>query len=383
MTNLNHITEALLARLEQVKAETPSAGTKFRLMGVAADITELSQQMQQDVLERMSREAVLDTDIDIDYAELYQQVLGKELDIDAEQEEVKVQQMLVNEALDTLSDIIAKIAAQQARHHHDEEYARLYEQENRRYMNSGTGRRSRQTFEEWRENSCNGQPSLEDIEDYRMEKVLQMFEKGVFNARVEHIQRAKRYPDELDFDQLEDDHKLKKTAHRHYSVLRRMVDYKDGSLVVNPVNAGRHFYASRHDENAKAHRNAFLKYMHKISMVQEERQKMLTSKSADEAPKGQKTVVPDKLRGERADAMMLRLAAGGLLDAAWQPNGLSGAERGLLAKAVADRLDISDVWQVFGSLWGDKPETLRRYFNNALDQRKSLEYQEKLKKILG
>ena len=96
-----------------------------------------------------------------------------------------------------------------------------------------------------------------------------------------------------------------------------------------------------------------------------------------------KDAIPQQLQSEEAELLMEDLVDDGILTEDWQPNGLSGSERGLVARAVADRLDISDVWQVFGSLWGDKPETLRRYFNNALDQRKSLEFQEKLKKILG
>jgi hypothetical protein len=53
---------------------------------------------------------------------------------------------------------------------------------------------------------------------------LLICEKGVFNTKVEHIQRASRYPSEFDFSQLDDDHKLKKSIHKHYSELRKLVD---------------------------------------------------------------------------------------------------------------------------------------------------------------
>ena len=109
---------------------------------------------------------------------------------------------------------------------------------------------------------------MDDINDYVTEKLVHMFEKGVFNTKVEHIQRASRYPGEFDFSQLDDDHKLKKSIHKHYSELRKLVDYCDGCLVVNPVKVGRHFYANRKEENARGHRNAFLKYMHKITLAQ-------------------------------------------------------------------------------------------------------------------
>ena len=117
-----------------------------------------------------------------------------------------------------------------------------------------------------------------------MEKVLHMFEKGVFKERVEHIQRATRYPGELDFEQLDDDNPMKKTAHRHYAMLRKLVDWKDGELVVNPARVGRSFYASRKEPNAKSHRTNFLKYMHKIYLAQEEYRKLLAAQEVENKP---------------------------------------------------------------------------------------------------
>ena len=67
----------------------------------------------------------------------------------------------------------------------------------------------------------------------------------------------------------------------------------------------------------------------------------------------------------------------------WQPKGLSGSERSLVAKAVCDRLEVNEVWKVFGVLWNERQETLRSYYNKAMNQAKSLDYQDKLKKIFG
>ena len=92
--------------------------------------------------------------------------------------------------------------------------------------------------------------------------------------------------------------------------------------------------------------------------------------------------IPEKLRGDAAEELMEDLVDGGILTEDWQPNGLSGAERGLVASTVCQRLGIHEVWQVFGQLWHEKPETLRGYFNKALNQEKSLAFQEKLKNII-
>ena len=92
--------------------------------------------------------------------------------------------------------------------------------------------------------------------------------------------------------------------------------------------------------------------------------------------------IPAKLKTDDARELMQDLVDAGILDEKWQPIGLSGSERALVAKAVCDRLDLKEVWQLFGQLWNEKPETLRSYLNKALEQKKSLEFQERLKNIL-
>ena len=250
-------------------------------MALVADITEVTEHLSREVLERVKQEAVLDVDVDVDFDVMAEDVLSWELVMTGDDLQENIQ--LGNDALGGLSDVLTQISSQLERRHKDEEYARLYEQEKRRYLNSGTPRRVRQTFEDWLYDVCNGTPSMDDINDYVTEKLVHMFEKGVFNTKVEHIQRASRYPGEFDFSQLDDDHKLKKSIHKHYSELRKLVDYCDGCLVVNPVKVGRHFYANRKEENARGHRNAFLKYMQKITLAQQERKKLLESEvsSAD------------------------------------------------------------------------------------------------------
>lgn len=92
--------------------------------------------------------------------------------------------------------------------------------------------------------------------------------------------------------------------------------------------------------------------------------------------------VPEQLKSEAAEALKEDLMDAGMLTADWQPIDLSGTERALVAKAVSERLKINEIWQVFGQLWGEKPETLRSYLNKALDQKKSLKFQDRLKEIL-
>ena len=295
--------DGLCSKVGQFKAEEPSAGTKFRLMGLVEDILEVTAMLLQEVLEVVRREAVLDADVDINYVEMAEAVLTWELDEhEGQNEEMRELTQKANEALGVLGNTLQQIDGQLKRHHKDEEYVRLYEAEKRRYMNAGTSTRARQKFGEWKENSCYGRPSHEDMEDYRLEKVLHMFEKGVFREQVEHVQRARRYQGELDFEQLESN-KITKTIYHHYAVFRRMVDWQDGELLVVPARVGQFFYASRHEANAKSNRTNFLKYMHKIEMLQQ----MLKNDASEVSVQDEKKAVTstaDRLIKQAIETMM-------------------------------------------------------------------------------
>lgn len=277
MFDYKNLLDALFEKVERMRTERPTAGTRYRLMGLAADVTETTEMMTQEVLERVTKEVVLDADTGIDYTETGERVQAMVLT--SSDDDLQDATQGVNDALATLSDVLLKIAVQLTRHRNNDEYARLYEQEKKRYLNSGTAQRARGKYTDWKDSVCYGSPSMEDIEDYRLEKVVRIFEKGVLTSRVEHVRRATRYPNELDFDLLPDDNPFKKTAYRYYSELRKMVDWQDGYLVVMPHRIGQHFYMSRHEENAKSHRTNLLKYMHKITLAQEERRKLLEAEA--------------------------------------------------------------------------------------------------------
>ena len=264
------IFDNLFEKIANFRKETPSAGTKYRLLGLAADITEVAVQMNH-LLDKLTHEALLDADIDIDYAQLAEQVLSMDVPHPANGDEEMVQNAeLVHNAISTLNGVLENIAQQLERRHKDDEYERLYAEVYKGYQASRTATTARKTFDEWKDFECGGQPSVEQIEDYIFEKLTKMVDENVLASSVEHINRVKRYPGELNLDRFDDDAKYSKIIYRHYDALRKIVDYSDGCLVVNAVKVGRYFYASRHEANAKTHRRNFLKYMHKIEMAQVE-----------------------------------------------------------------------------------------------------------------
>ena len=333
-------------RLSGLREERLSAGTRYRLMGVVADIAEVTEALSEQVLERVRQEAALDVDVDVDFDVLAEEVLSWELVAPGGGLEELTQQ--VNDALGGLNDVLTQISIQLERRHKDEAYARLYDQEKRRYLNSGTSRRVRQTFDEWLYDVCNGSPSMDDINDYVTEKLVHMFEKGVFNTKVEHIRRATRYPAEFDFSLLDDDHKLKKSIHKHYSELRKLVDYSDGCLVVNPVKVGRHFYTNRKEENAKAHRNAFLKYMYKIDLAQQWRQKLQAARTESEYS----SLLPDVLATGMAMKYWQRLQKAGFVDEHYQLSATTTRKQAMyIADVFSDKLQMRSKWKPFQELW--------------------------------
>lgn len=338
----------LLEKVDILKEEKVSAGTKYRLMGLVADIAEVAQTLEEKVLRKVSEEVVLDADVDIDYAELSEEVLAKELPERTDvEEDVREQMHLVNDTLGGLNCVLVQIADQLERRHKDEEYAKLYEAEKKRYMGSSTSKRMKKDYEEWKDYACDGCPQREDIEDYRVEKLVHLFEKGVLKMRVEHIQRAKRYPDEVDFSQLDDDHPLKRTVHKYYHELRKLVDFEEGCLVVDPVRVGRYFYVSRHEPNAKSNRTNFLKYMHKIELAQEEYRKLMAQKEAEE-----NASLPEVLAIGEAMKFWERLQEAGFVDEKCQltPN-TTRKQAMYIADMFSERLQMRSKWKAFQDLW--------------------------------
>lgn len=92
--------------------------------------------------------------------------------------------------------------------------------------------------------------------------------------------------------------------------------------------------------------------------------------------------IPDELMTEEAIALKEKLMDGGLVDEDWHPNKLTNTESAMIAKVISEQLSINDPWQFFSKLWGRKSEVLRTSYYKALDQRKTLDFQDKLKGIL-
>jgi hypothetical protein len=104
-------------------------------------------------------------------------------------------------------------------------------------------------------------------------------------------------------------------------------------------------------------------------------------KTAQSAESSEPVVLPPKLSTEKAMLMWKLLQQAGYIDDDYQPIGLSRTELAILAYDMSKRLGIRDKWKTFEKLWDKK--NLRNDYNEAMNQRKSLEFREKLKLLFA
>ena len=91
--------------------------------------------------------------------------------------------------------------------------------------------------------------------------------------------------------------------------------------------------------------------------------------------------VPAEVPAVLADSeLWAKVKAAGMVNGDGMPT-VSRPEAALMANALAERLGIAHKWKVFEALWHRK--NMRGDYNTALNQRKSLDFQDRLREILG
>lgn len=91
----------------------------------------------------------------------------------------------------------------------------------------------------------------------------------------------------------------------------------------------------------------------------------------------------DELKGEKGQAVLKNLQKHGLLDEKFYPLNLSGAESAVLAYQICIALDINEMWKVFSDLWGISPNALRAAYNRGMEQKKTIEFLDKITPLLN
>ena len=90
--------------------------------------------------------------------------------------------------------------------------------------------------------------------------------------------------------------------------------------------------------------------------------------------------LPEVLATDEAMALWQKAQRAGYVDEHYQPL-LSRTQAALLADAMAERLGIKEKWKVYGDLW--KRNNMRGDYTRAMNQRQSLDFQDKLKRLFS
>lgn len=89
------------------------------------------------------------------------------------------------------------------------------------------------------------------------------------------------------------------------------------------------------------------------------------------------------LFSERANLIWDKLVKAKIVDKKHQPIGLSLAEKGMVAGAIADALKMDKIpWNDFGNLWNVSPKTLKSAYQRGLNQPKTCLFWDKLRLII-
>ena len=98
------------------------------------------------------------------------------------------------------------------------------------------------------------------------------------------------------------------------------------------------------------------------------------------SPRGGKNDLPEVLATEEAMKIWQKVQDAGYIDTHYQPL-LSRTQSALLADAIAVKLGIRQKWKTFETLWNRK--NMYRDYYQAQDQRKTLFFQDEIKKVLA
>ena len=159
--------------------------------------------------------------------------------------------------------------------------------------------------------------------------------------------------------------------------LRRYSHWENERFVIDYQKLRKYMF-QHFGELTQEQRIALFEYDVQLAMIHKEMERLTPEKG-----RNQEDTVPEPLRSEKATWYKQKLVKAGIIDSNWQPINLSRADKGELAMQLATKLDISNVWQVFGKLWNFSPEQLRTAYNNGCAQKKSEKRRKKYKEILN
>ena len=272
----------------------------------------------------------------------------------------------VEQMVELLNELMLKIVDV------DEEYARrFFERIKKAYC-----KKRITDFELWK--AQQSQLTIERLKEYQTELTANMLIMGILKydevpsgRELENVDMATLRKHLRSDKLLPEDFEFECAKLRRYSHWEGDMFFIDFQLLRKYIF--QHFGKLTNEQHI-----AMFEYDIQMKQIHEEMERLTPEKGRD-----QEDTVPEPLRSEKATWYKQKLVKAGIIDSNWQPINLSRADKGELAMQLATKLDISNVWQVFGKLWNFSPEQLRTAYNNGCAQKKSEKRRKKYKEILN
>ena len=160
------------------------------------------------------------------------------------------------------------------------------------------------------------------------------------------------------------------------AIFRRFIHWEGDQMLIDYDSYAKYFYKYFHKLSVEE-QFALFALDHTLAMIHRD---MVPTQQPTQQPTPNPSQKGGGLTTEKAMALWRKAQKAGWIDENYQPK-ISRTQAALLADAMAERLGIKDKWKVFETLW--KRRNMRNDYNNALDQRQTLEFQEIIKKILS
>ena len=130
-------------------------------------------------------------------------------------------------------------------------------------------------------------------------------------------------------------------------------------------------------ELTQEQRTALFEYDVQLAMIHKD---MEPTTGPSQKPTPNPSLKGGELATDKAMALWKKAQTAGWIDENYQPT-ISRTQAAMLADAMAERLKIENKWKVFETLWQRK--NMYRDYYQAQDQRKTLCFRDKIKKVFA
>lgn len=162
------------------------------------------------------------------------------------------------------------------------------------------------------------------------------------------------------------------------AIFRRFIHWEGDLMMIDYDSYAKYFYKYFHKLSVEE-QFALFALDHTLAMIHRD---MVPTPSPSQKGGEEEAAInlPQALATDKAMALWKKAQTAGWVDANYQPT-ISRTQAALLADAMAERLKIENKWKVFETLWQRK--NMYRDYYQAQDQRKTLCFRDKIKKVFA